>query len=166
MTDSADTLQTILSELSPNHLPDDISVLPQALGWWILLFFIIVSIIASIYIYIHKIKPNRYRKIALKRLSSMKVQWKLQKNNSNFIRNLNRLLKQVALTAYPREDVASLYGDPWITFLDKSSNSAQFNQKIGTLFGQMLYSKSLCPANEETSQAFDLVELWIKSHYV
>ena len=47
-------------------------------------------------------------------------------NNARSTRDVNVILKRVALAAFPRPTVASLYGDEWVAFLDGTCRRARF----------------------------------------
>jgi len=65
------------------------------------------------------------------------------------------VLKRVALAVFPRDQVASLYGDDWAAFLHKTCPRSYF--------------KALVSSNSNAEPGEDLVELasiWIRHHRV
>jgi hypothetical protein len=64
-------------------------------------------------------------------------------------------MKRVALSAFPREQVASLYGDDWATFLQTTCPNQDFLQLVTTESGA-----------EAGQELVRLAATWIREHRV
>lgn len=163
----ADPLQQALKELHHNHLPDPVTWWPPAPGWWLAALIVLAGAgFASALLYRHHIS-NRYRRAALREYKRIVLAQERHKNNQALISSFNRLLKQVALSIWPRETVAALHGNKWLDFLDKTSCSNDFTTGPGQVFGDERFAPdgyTLNPA--ETDQLQRLVERWIRKHHV
>lgn len=159
-----DPLQQALAELRPNHLPDPITWWPLAPAWWITGLLIITLTTSALILFCRYYKRNRYRRVALHESAAIAAAWQAQGYDKAWIRDFNHLLKRVALSSFPREDVAALHGDNWLTFLDQTSNSSEFTQGSGKIFGNLRYAPTSIPA--ELQQIQFLVESWIRKHHV
>jgi hypothetical protein len=87
---------------------------------------------------------NAYRKAGLMLLGNAETAY-----------DVSVVLKRVALAVFPREQVASLYGDDWAAFLHKTCPRSYF--------------KALVSSNSGAAPDEDLVELastWIRHHRV
>jgi len=70
----------------------------------------------------------------------------------------------VAFQIAAREKVASLSGDAWLTFLDKSYRGTGFTTGPGRLLPALSYRgpSSITPA--DAASLMDLVAIWIRRH--
>ena len=116
-----------LAELRDIHQPGMIETWPPALGWWILAGLGVLAFLAlCIWLY-RRWRANRYRREAIRELQSLHSNWQADSDDHAYLLALQSLLKRVALTGFPREDVASLTGEAWVQFLDQSTGSHEFS---------------------------------------
>lgn len=146
---NASGMQDPLEQLRDIHLPLEISQWPLAVGWNILiLLFIALTITALFFIYRYW-SESRYKREALNELAL--IQQAFQKNTSDYqstAQALSNLLKRIALTLYPRSNIAPLHGKPWLTLLDQMSASHFFTEHEGQILGDTLFKK-IPGANDE-----------------
>ncbi len=98
-----------LNNLQDIILPDPPSLWPPATEVWLLLTIVLAVLFIIVFQLIRLRKRNAYRRAGL-----------LLLKNANSIYEVSVILKRVALAVYPREQVASLYGDDWSDFLQKT----------------------------------------------
>ncbi|MBW3695468.1 DUF4381 domain-containing protein [Vibrio sp. T187] len=141
--------QTPPLELSPSILPAAPSWWPLQWGWWSLAAVAIVTIIAILFVI-------KYRK---KKLASKKAALKLFTLETQPLTPSSALevLRQAALSYYPRERVAQLTGDDWYQFLDSQVAQPIFTHNQQT-WQQALYSNE---NHEQSSQLVKDCERWI-----
>ena len=119
------------------------AVLVMVLGWWL----------------IHAIQhwqSNSYRREALVLLE------KIDGSEAE----LPTLIKRVALSAYPRERVASLTGEQWLAFLDQTGHTDVFTMGAGRWLARLAYEPQLT-ASLSTTELNGLrtaVRDWILRH--
>lgn len=104
-----------LSGLQDIVLPGIPALWPPAPGFWILLFLLLVALI-SLWRWrriLHR--RNAYRRAGLELLQQARS-----------VRDVSLVLKRVALAAWPREQVASLYDSEWANFLNSSCAQCRF----------------------------------------
>jgi len=107
-TTPAQTSQQL--QLHDIHLPEQVSNLPTAVGWWLLTAIIIICALWLI----RKLKTNR----AINQSKNLALTvLKQQKTLSNI--ELISLLKWSAMQYFNRQHVASLYGDAFQRFLQQ-----------------------------------------------
>ena len=116
-----------LAELRDIHQPLAIETWPPAPGWWLLVFLAVAVVLLACYLLFQRWRVNRYRREALAEMSQLFDAWQANSDDLAYIEALQRLLKRVALTSFPREDVASLTGEAWVQFLDRSTGSHDFS---------------------------------------
>ncbi len=111
------------------HLPDAISWWPPAIGWWLVLAIIILSIvfIPKLYHYFTFTPLKKVAKQSFEEITSLY-------NNNNDVKQLitdtSKLLRQVAMSYYSRQEVAQLTGDKWIEVLNKISEKVVFSEEM------------------------------------
>jgi hypothetical protein len=117
------------------HLPLPVGIWPLATGWW----FLIAALIAVIAIVLHLIQRHR-RPTALKQALAEVDRLFGTSEISNVQRNqeISLILKKLAVTTYPREDVAGLSGQEWIKWVRSQLEG-------GTLSAQLLDFLKLGP---------------------
>ncbi|NRA71053.1 MAG: DUF4381 domain-containing protein [Gammaproteobacteria bacterium] len=95
-----------LAQMQPIILPPEPTLWPLAIGWWLLIITITISLVLTIRSLI------KYRQFWSCRRQNITQAKQLTDPNA-----LNRLLKQTALHYYPRHQVAKLSGLAWSDFL-------------------------------------------------
>ena len=142
------------------HLPTPIGWWPPAPGWWIAAGLIIFTALCVLLLLKklrrHKVRKTAAKQLALLRQTEMPVKEKIS--------SLSTLLRRVAITAYPRDNVASLTGSAWLKFLDASLSSDNFSKGKGLLLIDAPYrpdSPESLPNDLE--MLFDLCDRWIKT---
>jgi len=102
-------------------VPSPVSLTPQTLGWWVALGWLLAVLMLAVCRVVARRRQNRYRREALAALKSIEADGAA--DPAAAARRIAVLLKRTALAAYPREDVASLYGDDWSRFLCESARN-------------------------------------------
>lgn len=100
-------------------MPEPVAWLPETPGWWIVLGWLFAVMLLAGWQLVKRRRRNRYRRDALTELRSIAAQPELGPAES--AQRIAALLKRTALVAYPREDVAALYGGDWAEFLKESA---------------------------------------------
>ena len=156
-----------LDGLEEITLPKPISYFPQTIGWKILLVGIIIAAIIFGYKRYRHWQANRYRTNALKRLAKIEQEIQASETKTKSLLDLPILVKQTALQAFPRDEIAQLSGDRWLEFLDHSGNTQDFSQGEGQLLPQLAYQSSSALTNlpeQRISNLIISIRQWIKNH--
>jgi Domain of unknown function (DUF4381) len=115
-----------LSQLRDIHLPQPISWWPLAPGWYFLLGLVLIIAVMVIIYFVRRNKKTTVGRLALQQLSFLQQQYQANTPGHIIAMELSKLLRQVALAHYPRQKVAHLRGEAWITFLDETSPKTNF----------------------------------------
>ncbi len=121
-------LLDLMHDLVP---PEPVPLVPQTVGWLIAVVWIIAIVTISGRHGYQAWRRNRYRREALTML-----RWIDENSDDNrqVAEQVATLLKRTALAAYPREQVAKLYGAAWAQFLrETASNDPEVGQAADQL---------------------------------
>ncbi|MEX0339365.1 MAG: DUF4381 domain-containing protein, partial [Arenibacterium sp.] len=129
--------------------PSPISLMPQTSGWIVLGIVLVVSGIFVVRWVQRRIRAGAYRRAALRELASAK-------NDPALVASI---LRRTALTAFPREQIATLAGAEWLAFLDRSFPGNGFSDGPGRIF-------AIAPFRPQVPDpdAMVLARDWIKRH--
>ena len=116
-----------LAQLHDIHLPEAIGWWPLAPGWYVLTLLLIILLVTVIFLMSRYYLNGRARRQALRLLMTYQQSYPKQANSQLSAARVSELLKRVALVYFPREQVASLQGESWLTFLNTTSNGLDFN---------------------------------------
>ena len=136
--------QYSLSNLRDIVIPDGPGLWPLAPGAWVVLCIITVLVLIILWQWISSRKRNAYRRAGMALLGNAKT-----------VHDISVLLKRVALAVFPREQVASLYGNDWVDFLKQTCPESRFSEKD--------------IADSDTEANIELIKqagFWIRHHRV
>lgn len=110
-----------LQNLRDIVVPDPPPLWPPAPGVWVLLVIAAAIITALVLLWRRARERDAYRRAGLALLETARTP-----------RDVNIVLKRVVLAAWPRPEVAPLYGDDWAAFLDGTCSRTRF-AALGTI---------------------------------
>ena len=149
-----------LSQLKDIHLPDPVSWWPPAPGWWGIFLLLILLVVFVVWLY-RRYQTNRWRKYALAECTQIKKSLTNESNQAQISQHISKLLRRVAITRFPRSEVASLSGQDWIDFLNQSVNH---KIKLESETAQTLLHAPYSQHSENNiPPLLDFVEHWIKA---
>jgi hypothetical protein len=142
-----------LDKLHDFYQPPPPAWTPQTIGWYVV--FAVIALLAM-WMTIHSLRrwlANRYRREALRELALLQPE------------QFSTLLKRTALSAWPRDKVASLSGEAWLNFLNESAKNNSFHQTPGNRIEEIaLRSQTLSGEDEQTLRK--ITAEWIRRHRV
>jgi hypothetical protein len=162
-----------LSQLRDIHLPDPVSWWPLAPGWWGL--FALLMLLSGICVWFYKrFQSNRWREHALIECRTIKNLLgdesipelassvsSLRSAQRQAAQQVSALLRRVAITRFPRHEVASLTGQNWIDFLSQAVNH---KIKIESSITQtLLYAPYSSTSVNPIAPLLKFAEDWIKA---
>jgi hypothetical protein len=150
-----------LQDLHDIHLPAPVSWWPPAPGWW-LLAALLALIVIGLLVWRQLRRRNNWRRYALGELATLRQ----HSSPASAVRELSVLLRRVAISRFPREEVAALSGDAWLGFLDRPLGKDAAFQTHGQLLVTAPYARdSVIDEAADTAtftKLFDLSERWLK----
>jgi hypothetical protein len=152
-----------LDRLHDIVVPDPTPWWPPAPGWlWLAGMAAVLLVLALLAAFI-RWQKNRYRREAFAELARL-ASAASPAGSGGLLPALGELLKRTALTAYPREDVATLTGPRWFAFLD-STGGTRFSAGLGEALERATYLAR--SEEQESARALELVRevrTWIRRH--
>jgi len=156
---------TSLDRLHDIVAPAPVPLWPPAPGWLLLLAILSVLIVVALVRGFAHRQRNRYRSEALSHLHRLERAAHGGGRTDEVLPGLAELLKRVAVTAYPREQVAGLTGAEWFAFLDRTGRT-RFGAGLGQALEQSNYG--VRDAGWEAAMVRELtaeVRHWIRRHH-
>jgi len=152
-------MQTSQLDLRGIHAPEAISWWPPAVGWWLLLL-----VVVALAVFLYWIYQRWTRKTAVKMAKKLLVNIKNNRewDNAQKLCELSVLLRRVSISISPRNDVASLTGSAWLTFLDAPMKASPFSRGIGVHLADAPYRKQTPLSDADITQLINLCEDWLK----
>lgn len=129
-----------LQNLNDIVLPAAVDWWPLATGWYVLGAFLLVLLVWLGYHLLQRWFENRYRRAALQELQSLANGMQNTEERDSSLRQIPALLKRTALSAYPREKVASLAGKDWHRFLNSTLSTPLFAENVASTLDTVAYS--------------------------
>lgn len=143
----------VLEGLNDLVVPEPVSMMPQTVGWVVVCMAVLAVFGVLGFRIWQRHRENAYRRAALALVDTTPLT------------ALPALVKRVVLAAAPRSDTASLTGDAWLAFLDRSYGGDGFTRGPG----RALAAASFDPAatgKHAPAELRHLVALWIRKHRV
>jgi len=133
--------QTSSLPLKPIHLPQEPGMWPLPWGYWAILAVAIISVCFLVWMIRHHKKRSK-AKVAASNL--------IKTNTNSTPSSALEVVRQAALSYFPREDIAKLTGEKWLSFLDSQLDQPRFANNHPQ-WQQVLYTSGV--NNKETNQA-------------
>ena len=143
-------------QLAPIKEPAPIPFTFETVGWEVLGVLIFFLLLFASYKWMQHYKKNAYRRIAIKHLSTINSASNKSINESAII------LKSVAITAYGRKEVAALYGDEWLRFLESKGKNTLFTKYTETFLAAQSSDQNIDASTKK--EISSLTKKWIQTH--
>lgn len=148
--------EELLTQLKDIHMPELFIASSIPLGWWLLGITVIMAF-TGIGLYLIKWYKSP-KQTAIRMIKIIEKESIHNIGSSDYLSEVSEILRRVALSYYPRNQVAGLTGKAWLEFLDKTGKTKQF-----VVIGQPLitgpYQKNV---TYDCQALFQLIYLWIK----
>lgn len=140
-------------------LPEVVSLAPQTIAAKVLVLCLALIVVYCVYRYYKRWMRNAYRRAALHQLKS---------SDGSASCQINKILKQATIVAFPLRARGALYGDDWLQFLNQTMNTAKgkFTPEMIQLLEREQYSGiELYSGDEMLQKECRLVAIqWMKHH--
>ena len=137
------------------HVPPPPELWPPAPGWWVLLGLGLVLLGLGFWWLYGRYRIARRRRRILDELASIEG----RHAGPALAAEVSALLKRVALARYPRTQVASLTGRPWLDLLDREGGGGRFATGPGKVLAEGPYAPT---ADFDATALLALCVDWIR----
>lgn len=141
------------------HLPDTISWWPPAIGWWLVAISIPLICLLIIWIYKHITRQTAVK--SAKKLL-LTITQNTSSNDMDKLTELSKLMRRVAISQSPRAESASLSGQLWLQYLDKSVKGSPFTQGAGKVLADTHYQPS-STTDLDINSVIKLCKTWLQA---
>ncbi|MGF6726621.1 cbb3-type cytochrome oxidase subunit 3 [Paraburkholderia sp. GAS41] len=157
----------VLQPLQELPLSAPVSWAPQTVGWWAVAAVLFAALAGCVWAAWRHHRKQRYRRAALAQLQQIEAALKNPQERVAALAAIAPLIKRTALAVVPRERVASLGGEEWLTFL--ADTRGHFDERSGALLSLVSYAPAEQIAAVSEHEAQRLVSVtrdWIAHHHV
>ncbi len=149
-----------LAELRAIHEPIAVAWWPLGSGWW--WSAVMLTLLSLLVWWCRRKRPLLAWLQARRALRELELLHKVYLNSqvtADYLREINAVLRRLALCRYPRAQVAPLSCDQWLSFLDQGSVAGQpFSQGCGAVLGRAPYEAT--PQIDDAERLHQLVCAW------
>lgn len=142
-----------LDKLHDFYQPAPPAWTPQTVGWYVVFAIAGLAVLWFLVRSVQRWFRDRYRREALRELKELPPE------------QFSTLLKRTALSAWPREKVASLSGEVWLEFLNKTAGADTFRHAPGNQIEEIALRQSALSGEEERALR-GITAQWIRRHRV
>ena len=146
-------------QLRDIHLPGPTDFWPPAPGWWIAAI-VALGLLTWIGVIAWRRLMRRRHRLHILGLLEQLEQSSIDMHTPEFLAQLSRLIRRVALMRFPEQAVAPLTGRDWLRFLDESGGNGRFCNGPGRVLADGPYVRNL-PNAVDTRGLTSLVRDWI-----
>lgn len=126
-----DSLVSLLDQLYDIAEPPPVSMMPATWAWAVLAGLLLALLAFGLWAWLRHRRRTAYRRAALAELRALAPD--LVAGDPAALAPLDRLIRRTALVAFPRPEVATLTGEAWIAFLDRTGGTfAPFGPALAT----------------------------------
>lgn len=145
-------------DLRDIHLPDPPAFWPPAPGWWLLALLLLLLLV-----FVFKgFLAYRQRRQQRREILQMLEQLPSEGCTNDWLTALSTLLKRVALSRFPPEEVAPLSGEAWLDFLDRTGGGGRFAEGPGRLLSEGLYAPESARPDCDAAALRRLARDWLR----
>lgn len=154
---------TRLAQLQEIPLPEPVPYVPRTIGWAVIAALLLLALVFVCWRTVRHRRLNAYRREALAELDRIDAS---ARHDASSISTVPALLKRTAIAATSREAVASLSGDEWLRFLDRTMKGEAFQKGAGRWLPLLAYADSSPPelSADEQRALIELARRWIRTH--
>ncbi len=156
---SALDLPTLIGRMADIAVPEPVSYAPQTAAWWVVASVLVMAVGVTIYVAFRRRKANAYRRQAIFELDALEKRVTAEAAYGD----LASLVRRTALAAFPRQQVASLHGDDWLAFLDRTGPGG-FRDGPGRSLATAPYDGGRALSANDRAMLVRTVRNWIRSH--
>lgn len=151
-----------LEQLKEIHIPAPITLWPPAPSVWVALLVMLILAWITLSLLSKKIRRGALKRTALTELRMIKARALPEHERLNA---LATLVRRISISRFKQQDVASLSGVEWLTFLDRSFDPSGranlFREGHGQLLGDARYAPETSLDIQQLTELQQLIKRWV-----
>jgi len=132
---------------------------PPAPGWWIVALLALIALFGLWRFAQRAFIQRRRRRTILAAWAEVR-EGLLETADASSLARASEFMRRVALASYPREKVAGLSGDAWLSFLDETGGGEGFRNGPGHVIGSAAYRPD-AGVDVDADALVDLIRRWL-----
>ena len=151
----ADPVAEILAQLRDLHVPENPSIWPLPLGWWISFLLLLVLAVICVWVYLQirkKLLPYSVIRSSAHSLNRKRNSGKLAP--LDYATRINLLYKEVLVRIEGHTEATELHGNEWLEYLAERFSNTEFVHGSGKCLGATRF----LPGNYSDEGLQELVE--------
>jgi len=147
-----------LSRLHDIVVPDPVPFWPPAPGWYAVFAVLVAALGTLTWWRVRRWRRDAYRREAVAALE--------RAARSGDWADLAEVMKRTALAVFPRASVASLSGESWLTFLDRTGDTTAFTDGPGRHLSTLAYDARAAETvtDGDLRRTLDVCTTWVRVH--
>lgn len=152
-------MQQLLAQLRDIHLPATVQWWPPAWGWWLLLA-VALAVLGCLFVWRwwRIRRANIPSMLALGEIQALSRRYENGDNAALILAELSTVLRRVALSYFPRPQVAAMTGDAWLQWLDDCVGESLFSKGAGAMLNSAPYQQQ---SNVDVPALLQLSRRWL-----
>ena len=143
------------------HLPDPVGWWPPAPGWWLLLI-IAAALTVAVYLFRYVRRRQLLKRTVRKELAVLRQRYNGNHDRVELLKSLSALMRRASISFYPRSQSASLTGEQWLQYLDRTAPRKEFQHGAGRVLATAPYLPPKSIIETDFDALFALCEDWLK----
>ena len=152
-----------LNSINPVIMPEQISWWPQTLGWYLVLCLFLLGLACWVWSWSLARQKDAYRRRAIRKIDDLqRLSGQNEQNKQEALRQLSKVLRQVALVNWQRRSIVPLTGRSWLKFFNDTGS-----EQPPALLTELAYlpSVELSAIPESTTvELFRWSKQWVTEH--
>ncbi len=124
-------LSQLIQALPELEIPAKVSVFPLAIGWWLVIAFILFSLVALFLFIYRNIEENKTKRLLIKLLIENYQLYKKENDKKEYLIVSNQLLRRYCQQKYSQTNLTRLSGKSWLQALDNLIDQPCLNNSTG-----------------------------------
>jgi hypothetical protein len=153
-----------LDQLRDWHLPEPPSWWPPAPGWWVVALLVVVALVWAMLAIRRRIQRGAAARSALDELDALQTRLVADGDARAFTAGVSGLLRRLALERFPREQVAGLTGEAWLSFLDATGGQGRFRDGPGRALAAAYGMSRPEDGGVDVAALTGAAAAWIRAH--
>lgn len=146
-----------LNQLKDIHLPENVSIWPLAPVWYLFVFLCLLLIVFTL-VWLKRRNKLKVQNSAISRIKSLEAGYRANGDSGLLLREISMVIRRYAMHKFGSQS-ASIIGQEWLEFLDKTGGNGQFSKGAGKILATGPYARN---PNYNVKLLIDISINWLR----